>query len=42
MECQMSIDELAPMGRIARLARNASALQMCPDFIEELPVAIYA
>ena len=38
----MSVDELAPMGGLAQLGRSASALRMCPDFIEKLPVAIYA
>src|SRR5216684_66505 len=44
MEGEMSIDELAstPMGGITQVARAASALPAPPDFIERLPVAIYA
>jgi PAS domain S-box-containing protein len=40
----MSMDELTQteMGRVIKDAGTASALQMCPDFIERLPVAIYA
>jgi PAS domain S-box-containing protein len=40
----MSMDEpaQAEMGGITKDACTASALQICPDFIEKLPVAIYA
>src|SRR5260221_9361211 len=44
MEGEMSINELAStrMGGITQVARGASALPARPDFIERLPVAIYA
>jgi PAS domain S-box-containing protein len=44
MECEMSMDEptQTEMGGITKGACTASALQICPDFIEKLPVAIYA
>jgi PAS domain-containing protein len=40
----MNMDEpaQAEMGGITKDACTASALQICPDFIEKLPVAIYA
>jgi PAS domain-containing protein len=44
MECQMSTDEPARTEEsgITKDACTASALQMCPDFIEKLPIAMYA
>src|SRR5712672_1842660 len=44
MEGEMSIDELAStrMGGITQVARGASTPPARPDFIERLPVAIYA
>jgi PAS domain-containing protein len=43
MECQMSTGEptYTEVGGITKGACTASALQMCPDLIEKLPVAIY-
>ena len=39
----MSMDELtyAETGRITKDAHTASAVQVCPDHIEKLPVAVY-
>src|SRR6266849_4258809 len=44
MECEMSIDELAPTatGGITQVARTASTLPARPDFIEKLPAVVYA
>jgi PAS domain S-box-containing protein len=40
----MSVDELAttPNPALARLARTAAALQASPEFLDKLPLAIYA
>ena len=40
----MSIEELAAVrtGRLAPFSRAASVLQVSPDFLEKLPLAIYA
>src|SRR5258706_9426423 len=44
MECEMSIDNLAPtpIGGITQVARTASALPGRPDFVRKLPATIYA
>jgi PAS domain S-box-containing protein len=41
MEC-WSMDTQTGIRRITARGCTASALQMCPDFIENLPVAVYA
>jgi len=44
MECEMSIDKLAPIptGGITQVARTASALPARPDLIGKLPATIYS
>src|SRR5258706_14743738 len=44
MECEMSIDNLAPtpIGGITQVARTASALPARPDLVGRLPATIYA